>query len=100
MVRVSSDLVTQLSQNCHQVIFMMDLLFLTEFSICCLGYMIKSSEMEKEHKWGDGENHKQHLGNQLLGRILWGVTLTRVSKTLVGVLSLETFCESGKFLHI
>ena len=79
---------------------MMDLLFLTEFSIRCLGYMIKSSEMEKEHKWGDGENQKQHLGNQLLGKILWRVALTRVSKTLVGVLSLETFCESGKFLHI
>ena len=79
---------------------MMDLLFLTEFSICCLGYMIKSSEMEKEHKSGDGENQKKHIGNQLLGRILWGVTLTRVSKTLVGVLSLESFCESGKLLHV
>ena len=79
---------------------MMDLLFLTGFSILCLGYMIKSNEMDKEHKWGDGENQKQHLGNQLLRRILWGVAFTRVSKTLVRVLSLESFCESGKFLRI
>ena len=84
-------MITQLSQNCHQVIFMMDLLFLTGLSIRSLEYMMSSNEtgMEKEDDGEMGRTRTSISAISSAGRILWGVafTLAIIKMIKIGIAS-------------